>query len=172
METPFLLDRQRHLDREHHSAIPRRVGLSILAAICLLALLLDAFGQRSTLTRVDASAASLTVDSPERLRGGLVFTSQITVIAHQKLGDAQVQLSSGWFRGMTFNGVVPQPNSMSSSGDTVTLDYGPLDAGQSMPFWISWQTNPTTLGARGEKVSVSDGSNQLVTIQRSLVVFP
>jgi hypothetical protein len=171
METPFLLDRQRHLDREHHSAIPRRVGLSILAVICLLALL-GLYGQRSTLTRVDASAASLTVDSPEHLRGGLVFTSQITVIAHQKVGDAQVQLSSDWFRGMTFNGVVPQPNSMSSSGDTVTLDYGPLEAGQSMPFWISWQTNPTTLGARGEKVSVSDGSSELVSVQRSLLLFP
>ena len=171
MDAPFALDRQRHLDRDHHSTVYRRLGLSLLAVMCLLGVL-NLFGQRSTLTRVDASAASLTVDSPERLRGGLVFTSEITVIAHEKLGDAQVQLSSGWFRGMTFNGVVPQPSSMSSSGDTVTLDYGPLDAGQSMPFWISWQTNPTTLGARSETVSVSDGPSQLVSMQRSLLVFP
>jgi len=171
MDTPLALDRQRHLDREHHSAIYRRLGLSLLALICLLGVL-NLFGQRSTLTRVDGSAASLTVNSPERLRGGLVFTSEITVIAHQKLGDAQVQLSSDWFRGMTFNGVAPQPNNMSSNGDSVTLDYGPIDTGQSMPFWISWQTNPTTLGARSEKVSVSDGSSQLVSMQRSLLVFP
>src|SRR5207248_2604749 len=114
MDTPLALDRQRHLDREHHSAIYRRLGLSLLAVMCLLGVL-NLFGQRSTLTRVDASAASLTVDSPERLRGGLVFTSEITVIAHEKLGDAQVQLSSGWFRGMTFNGVVPQPSSIRST---------------------------------------------------------
>jgi len=171
MDTPFALDRQRHLDRGHHSAVYRRLGLGLLALVCILGLA-NLFGQRSTLTRVDGSAASLTVNSPEHLRGGLVFTSEITVIAHQKLGDAQVQLSSDWFRGMTFNGVAPQPNNMSSNGDSVTLDYGPIDTGQSMPFWISWQTNPTTLGARSEKVSVSDGSSQLVSMQRSLLVFP
>ena len=171
MDAPFALDRQRHLDRGHHSAIYRRLGLGLLALICVLGLA-NLFGQRSTLTRVDGSAASLTVNSPEHLRGGLIFTSEITVIAHRKLADAKVHLSSDWFRGMTFNGVAPQPDNMSSSGDTVTLDYGPVDAGQSMPFWISWQANPTTLGVRSEKVNVSDGSEQLLSMQRSLLVFP
>src|SRR5437763_13412799 len=128
METPFALDRQRHLDREHHSAVYRRLGLSLLALICLLGVL-NLFGQRSTLTRVDGSAASLTVNSPEHLRGGLVFTSEVTVIAHRKLADAQVHLSSDWFRGMTFNGIAPEPESMSSTGDTVILDYWPIEGG-------------------------------------------
>src|SRR5437764_14238595 len=93
MDTPFALDRQRHLDREHHSAIYRRLGLSLLALICLLGVL-NLFGQRSTLPRVDGSAASLNVNSPERLRGGLVSTRELTVIADQTLSVSQAKLSS------------------------------------------------------------------------------
>ena len=171
METPLGLDRARHLELEHHSPIPRRIALGVLAALCLLALL-DVFGQQSGTRRVDAVAASLTVNSPDRLRGGLVFTSEITLVAHRKLQDAQVQLSPGWFSGMTFNGIVPQPQNMSSSADGTTLDFGPLEAGESMPFWISWQTNPTTVGPRDQEIVVSDGSNQLLDFKRSLVVFP
>jgi hypothetical protein len=171
MAAPFTLDRQRHLDRKNHSVVYRRLGLSVLAVLCLLGLA-NVFGQRASFTRADGSAASLTVNSPEHLRGGLVFTSEITVIAHRKVTDAQVQLSRDWFSGMTFNGVAPQPGNMSSDGDTVTLDFGPLDAGQSMPFWISWQTNPTTYGMRTEQVNVNDGSTELVSMQRPLLVFP
>src|SRR5207247_9351148 len=128
----------RNFGRVHHSAGFRGLGVRLVALVCVLGLG-NLFGQGWTWTRVDGSAASLTVNSPEHLRGGLVFTSEVTVIAHRRLADAQVHLSSDWFRGMTFNGIAPEPESMSSTGDTVTLDYGPIDAGQSMPFWISWQ---------------------------------
>jgi hypothetical protein len=168
---PIGLDRARHLERGHHSALPRRIGLSLLALACLLGLF-NLFGQRTTTSRADGSAASLTIESPERLRGGLVFTTQITVTAHQKLNDAQVRLSGDWFKGMTFNGIAPQAESQSSSADGITFDYGSLDAGESMPIWISWQVNPTTLGLRTETVAVSDGASQLVSIRRSRWVFP
>lgn len=168
---PIGLDRSRHLERGHHSPLPRRIGLTILALACLLGLL-NLFGQKTTVSRADASAASLTVDSPERLRGGLVFASQITVTAHRKLNDAQVRLSGDWFKGMTFNGIAPQANTQSASADGITFDYGPLEAGESMPIWISWQVNPTTVGLRTEDVVLSDGSSQLVAIHRSRWVFP
>jgi len=101
-----------------------------------------------------------------------VFTSEYTVVAHQKLNDAQIRLAPGWFHGMTFNGVAPQPTNQSSGADGVTFDYGPVDAGQSLPFWISWQTNPTTYGFQSQDVILSDGSTQLLSIHRNVLVFP
>ena len=171
MDAPFTLDRQQHLERQGHSLLPRRIAYSFLGLLCGLALL-NAFGQRTTVSRADGAAASLTVSSPERLRGGLTFTSEYTVTAHQKLNDAQIKLAPGWFQGMTFNGVAPQPNSQSSDTDGVTFDYGPVDAGQSLPFWISWQTNPTTYGFQSQDVILSDGSTPLLSIHRSSLVFP
>jgi hypothetical protein len=147
------------------------VTIVVLTAACLLALL-NVFGQRATVSRADGSVASLTVQSPERLRGGLVFTSQITVTAHQRVSDLRVLLSGGWFRGMTFNGVVPQPNNQTSTAQGVIFDYGSLDAGAQLPFWISWQANPVTVGPRSQDVVVYDGNNTLVTIHRPLFVFP
>jgi hypothetical protein len=171
LATPFRLDRQRQLEREHHTLLPRRVALSLLALLCGVGLL-NGFGQRTTVSRADGAAASISVSSPERVRGGLVFTSEYVVVAHQKLGDARVKLASGWFHGMTFNGVAPQPSNQASGEDGVTFDYGPVDAGQSMPFWISWQADPTTLGFQSQDVVLSDGATQLLSIHRTLLVFP
>ena len=171
MDLPLGLDRRQHVERMSHSAWPRRVLIAVLVAACILALL-NVFGQRAIVTRADGSAASLTVQSPERLRGGLVFTSQITVTAHQRISDLRVLLSGGWFRGMTFNGVVPQPNQQTSTADGVIFDYGSLDAGSALPFWISWQANPVTVGSRSQDVIVYDGNNTLVTMHRPLFVFP
>jgi hypothetical protein len=170
-ELPIGLDRARHLERGHHSAVPRRVGLAFLTLICLLGLA-NLFGQLSTVSRVDAAAASLTVDAPLHMRGGVIFTSQVTISAHRKLDDLQVQFSDGWFRGMTYNGIAPQANNENSSADGVTFDYGALDAGQSFPIWISWQVNPTNIGIRSERVTVKDGSTELVSLQRDRWVFP
>jgi hypothetical protein len=171
VDLPLGLDKRRHVERVSHSAWPRRVLIVILAAACVLALL-NVFGQRATLSRTDGSAASLSVQSPDRLRGGLVYTSQITVTAHQRIGDLRVFLSSGWFRGMTFNGAVPQANNQSSTAQGVVFDYGSLDAGEQFPIWISWQTNPVTVGSRSQDVVVYDGANTLVTMHRPVFVFP
>ena len=151
--------------------MPRRIGIGLLTLMCLLGLL-NVFGQRTAVTRTDGAAASLMVDSPEHMRGGVIFTTQITVTAHRKLNDAQVRLSGDWFRGMTFNGIAPQANNETASDQGVTFDYGSLDAGDSLPIWISWQVNPTNVGIRPEDIVVSDGSSELVSVHRQRWVFP
>lgn len=150
---------------------PRRVLLVVLTAV-LVAALANVFGQRQTITTVDASAAALTVDSPERLRGGLIFTSRYTVLAHQPIQDLRLVLAPGWWHGMTLNAEAPNPGSEGSNSLGVVLDYGQINAGQSIDSWISWQVNPTTYGIRDETVYVFDGARLLLQMPRTLVIFP
>jgi hypothetical protein len=170
-QVPAGIDREAHLERAPHSPWPRRLVITLIAVFCLLALL-NTFGQVSAVTTADAPAASLRVDSPLRLRGGVIFTSVLTLYPHRKLDDAKLRLAPGWFDGMTLNAEAPQAQQESSDASGVTLDLGQLDAGATTPVWISWQTNPTTVGAREQDVTVFDGQQPILTVHRSVVVFP
>jgi hypothetical protein len=167
---PVGLDRDRHLV-ELRSPWPRRVVVTAMLALCVLALL-NVFGQVATVTRADAPAVSLTVDSPERLRSGLIYTSVFTVTTHKQLQDLRVVLAPGWFSGVTFNGSAPQAQQESSDANGTTFEYGQTDADTTMNVYVSWQMNPTTVGSRNQGVALYDGQNLLLTMPRTTVVFP
>jgi hypothetical protein len=167
------LQRSRHLDlqgRSHH-VWQRRVGLVIVACLPVLALL-NVFGQRAHPVVSSAPTASLTVNSPTRVRGGLIFTSEFVITPHIALKDVRLLLSDGWYQGMTFNGSAPQPSTESAAGDWQILDYGPMTAGTPYPIFISWQTNPTNVGRHSQNVMLDDGKTSILTVHRSLTVFP
>jgi hypothetical protein len=170
MDLPVGLDHRRHIVQPQHSPWPRRIVLTLLAAMLGLALA-NTFGQQPGITTASSPAATLTLDSPERLRGGLVFTSHITIVAHSDVHDAQIFLSSGWWLGMTLNAVAPQANNETSDARGVTFDYGEISPGETLQIFISWQTNPTTVGTRDQDVVLSDGSTPLVAIHRSYTIF-
>jgi hypothetical protein len=171
VDLPFGLERSRNIEAEGLGPWVRRVALAVLGAVCLLALL-DVFGQRSAMASADSPAALLAVDSPERLRGGLIFTSEFVVTPHRQLQDARIVLSEGWVSGMTLNGIAPQPQADTSTADELVLDLGQMDAGAAQAIWISWQTNPTTVGSRNADIQLDDGTTPLVRIDRTVVVFP
>jgi hypothetical protein len=102
----------------------------------------------------------------------LIFTTRIVIASSVGLNDGRLYLASGWFDGMTFNAIVPQPSTQLGIGDWVVLDFGRINAGQDFPVWISWQTNPTNYGRHTENVALYDGRTPLVTVHRTLTVFP
>jgi hypothetical protein len=167
---PVGLDRRRHRD-EPWSPWIRRVAVAAMFTLCLLALL-NVFGQVATMTSVDSPQVSLSVNSPERLRGGLLYTSDYTISTHQPVQDLRMVLAPGWFSGVTFNGSAPQAQQETSDGSGTTFDYGQTPAGQSMTIYISWQMNPTTVGSRNQDVWLYDGQKLLLTMHRTAVVFP
>ncbi|MFN2583048.1 MAG: hypothetical protein ABR498_09950 [Candidatus Dormibacteria bacterium] len=144
--------------------------LTAMGALCLFGLI-NAFGQQPVITTLSNPTASLTVESPERLRGGLVFTTAITVVAHADVHDAQLLLSKGWWDGMTLNAVAPQSNMETSDARGITFDYGELQPGDTLHVWISWQVNATTVGNRDQNVVLSDGSQQVIAMPRSYTIF-
>jgi hypothetical protein len=171
-DVPLGIDRARHRDltgRNRH-VWWRRAALIVLVALPVLGLA-DVFGQAAS-PRTTAAGASLLVSSPGRVRGGLVFTSEFVITPRRTLGNAQLYLDNGWFRGMTMNALAPQPVSQTAQGRWQVLGFGKLAAGVRFTVWIAWQVNPTDPGRRSQDVALFDGGSKLMTIRRTITVFP
>jgi hypothetical protein len=149
----------------------RRTFLVLLGAIAVAALA-NVFGQHPSTSRASASFASLEVQSPTRLRGGLIFQTRIQVHAHTRIAHPTLVLQHGWFESMSVNSVVPDPQSQSAVDGTVRLVFPSLAAGRSSTVWIYFQVNPTNVGRRSEDVALEGGRGQRVAVQRSITVFP
>lgn len=167
------LQRSRDLElrgRRPH-ALYRRIGLAVLAAI-VLAALLGAFGQQSTTTVAQGRAAVLRVEAPPRLRGGLFFQARFEVQARRRLAHPKLVLSPGWLEAMTLNTTAPTPLSESAGPDGLAMQFEALPAGHTMVVWMDWQVNPTDVGRRDEDTRLSDGTTPIVSVNRTVTVFP
>jgi hypothetical protein len=173
IEAPVGIDRSRHQDLtgRHRHVWFRRVALVVVAVVPVLGLL-DVFGQHATSVSYDSPTASLLINSPAHVRGGLIFTTEIVITPHVPLHDARLYLGTGWFEAMTLNGISPQPSTETAQGNWQVWDFGQLPAGTAYDVWISWQTNPTNLGRHPQTVALYDGGIHLMTVHRTLTVFP
>lgn len=165
------LERHAHLGRRGWTVWVRRAALVVIAAIPVLGLL-NVFGQRSESTAADGARASLVVSSPARLRGGLLFTTEIVVTPHRDIDDGRIYLDRGWFRNMSLNGISPQPSNQGAQGRWQIWEFGSMKADQPFTVFISWQANPTNLGTQPETVQLYDGDTHITTVHRSRTVFP
>jgi hypothetical protein len=170
---PDGIDLERHRDlagRTWHVWARRSL---LLAVAALLAIgLANVFGQATESSRAATSEAALVVDAPSSVRGGLMYTARFQVTARHKLKKATLRLSSGWFQGMQVNSIVPQPVEERSNDGWVSLVLGPVAAGHTVTSFIGFQVDPTTLGRQRQTVEVSDGPKLLLTVHRSVTVFP
>jgi hypothetical protein len=172
-DIPFGIDRARHQEmtgRNRH-VWWRRAALTLVAALPVLGLL-NVFGQRAGFASYQGSAASLLINSPAHVRGGLVFTTEIVITPRRQLRDARLFLDEGWFAGMTLNGLTPQPANESAQGRWQVWDFGRLPAGVAFRIWIAWQVNPTNVGRHSQDVGLYDGGTLLMTARRAITVFP
>jgi hypothetical protein len=172
-DSPKSLDRSRDLElrgRGRH-ALYRRLGLAVLGVV-VVAALLNVFGQESTTTFAGGRKATLSVDAPARLRGGLIFQARFEIQAKQLLASPKLVLSPGWLDATTLNTVAPTPLSENSGAAGLSMAFEELPAGHSLIVWTDWQVNPTDVGRRGEDVTLFDGSTPIVTAHRTVTVFP
>lgn len=171
--SPKSLDRTLDLElhgRAHHT-LYRRLGLAVLGLI-VVAALLNVFGQESTLTVGEGHQATLSVDAPPRLRGGLLFQARFEIEAKQRLAHPKLVLSSGWLDSMTLNTVAPTPLAENSGSDGLSMALEELPAGHRLIVWTDWQVNPTNIGRRSEDTTLFDGSTEIVSANRTVTVFP
>jgi hypothetical protein len=165
------LERNRDLRGRGQHVWYRRVLLCAITALPILALL-NVFGQKPTTNFAQTPAARLTVTAPARLRSGLIFQVKVTVAARQKIKQPQLVFSPGWWESMSENSLEPQPSNESIRDGSVVLTYNSLSAGHALTVWIYFQVNPTNVGKRREDVELDDGLTPLVTVHRSLTIFP
>ena len=146
-------------------------GPWLLGLFCLLGLL-NLFGQHPQTHIAASSAASLKVYSPARVRSGLIFESRFHVHARSELREARIVLDSGWLEGMTLNTVEPAPVGEASRDGRLALELGHIAAGDDYLLFLQFQVNPTNVGHRSQDVQLYDGDELLLTIDRSVTIFP
>jgi hypothetical protein len=72
----------------------RRAALVVIAVIPLLGLL-NVFGQRAVFDSTQSPAASMLINSPAPVRGGLVFTTVIVITPRRQLQDTRLYPDDG-----------------------------------------------------------------------------
>ena len=149
-----------------------RRGVLLILGLAVLAALLNRFGQHPVTSKAAAPAAALEVQSPDNLRGGLLFQARFTITAHTRLAKPTLVLQRGWFESMSVNSIVPDASRQDARDGRLMLTYPPLAAGSSRIVWIYFQVNPANFGRRSQGVVLADGSRRLVAIRRSVVVWP
>jgi GTPase len=171
--TPEGVDAARDRDLEGRGRHPviRRGILALLLALVVVALF-NVFGQQTDTSHASGRGASIVVDSPARVRGGLIFQARFTVTAATKLQHPVLVLQRGWLESMSVNSIVPDPSQQSSTAQSLQLSLDPMEAGDTTVIRIYFQVNPTNVGRRGQDVTVADGNTTLVTVHRSITIFP
>ena len=167
----IVLRRDRDLGPRQNDIWVRR-GLFGLVCIVPVLALLNVFGQRPETATVAAATAQLSVSAPSRVRGGLLYQARFTVTARKKLDQAELVLAQGWIHDLTINTLEPSPTSETSQDGKLGLDLGPIAAGQTYVLFVDYQVNPTNVGRQDQTVWLYDGNRALVTLHRTLTVFP
>ena len=167
----IVLRRDRDLGPRRNDIWIRR-GLFALVCVVPILALLNLFGQRPQTSAGTAAAARLSLSAPSRVRGGLLYQARFDITARQTLHQAALVLDRGWVEGLTINTMEPSPVSQSSQDGGLGVDLGPISRGQSYVFYVAFQVNPTTVGRQDQTVTLYDGKRALITLHRTLTVFP
>lgn len=149
----------------------RRVSATLILAIVVLGAL-NAFGQRPKTTVAAASAGSLEVYSPTRVRGGLLYMARFTIRARDDIAKATLVLDPGWAEAITINTIEPSPVGEGSDDGRLVLELGHVPAGQKYVLYMHLQVNPTNVGRRSQDVELRDGDELLATVDRTITVVP
>lgn len=167
----IVLRRDRDLGPRANDIWVRR-GLFALVCVVPVLALLNLFGQRPDTSTGTAAGAQLSVSAPSRVRGGLLYQARFTVTAKKSLAQAALVLDRGWLDGLTINTMEPSPVSETSRNGKLALALGPISAGHSYLLVLDFQVNPTTAGRQGQNLTLYDGNQALVTMHRTLTVYP
>jgi hypothetical protein len=164
--------------RRHRDLAGRRwhpwLRRTLLGVVCLVGVLglLNVFGQRPSGSTIAGSGATLQIDAPAAVRGGLLFQARFTVTARRDLKDATLVLSRGWLEGLTVNTIEPSPVNEASRDGRLSLELGHIPAGEKYALYVQYQVNPTAVGRRLQVTEIDDGERQVLTHERTMRIYP
>ena len=167
----IVLERHRDAPGSPLSRWGRRAFFAALVVFVALALV-GFFGQPPRTSTAAAPAATLEVQAPTRVRGGLLFQGRFTVEASATVEHATLLLDRGWTEQLHINTIEPAPAAEESRDGMLALDFGRLEPGDTLVAYLQFQVNPASFGRRSQAVRLADGETVLASIDRTLVVFP
>ena len=143
----------------------------VLTAIPVLALA-NVFGQHPTTSSASAAGATMSLLAPTRARGGLIYEARFRIDAVREIKDAHLVLSPGWLEGMTVNTIEPSVSDETSTNGSLQLALGDIPAGHTFALYLQFQVNPTNVSHRAQDADLFDGSSRLISLRRTITVFP
>jgi hypothetical protein len=149
----------------------RRFFMTLFALVPLVALT-GALGQSASTSTATGPAASLRLEAPETVRGGLFFQSRVEIRAQHDVEHPRLVLDPGWFEGMQVNSIEPQPTGEQSRGDHIVLSYDKLAAGDIMVVWLQFEVDPTAHGTHDYDLELDDAEQPIAHLDRSLRILP
>ncbi len=172
-DVPDRINLKTHRDLESW-VYNRPIRYAILAVIGLVILLgaLNVFGQRPDSLNASSDAASLEVFAPSSLRGGLLWEGRFTIRAHRDLTHVVLQLAPGWLESMQINTIEPSPIAETSRNGSLLMTLGPVKSGEHYTLYMEFQVDPTNVGRRNADVALYDGDARLLTVHRTVTVYP
>jgi hypothetical protein len=164
-------------DRPESRALTRglwaRRAVMTLFALIVVAALVGVFGQRSSATSSSSPRASLRLEAPEVVRGGLFFQARIDVRAGgEAIEHPRLVLGQGWADGLQVNSIEPAAQSESSRDGRLVLSYDSLGAGERLTVFAQFQVNPTQPRRRDFSVELDDAEAPLARVHRTLTTLP
>jgi len=170
---PEGLEVARHRDLQGRGGEPWARRAALLAMVVALALaLLNVFGQATSATTAGAPAATISLDAPTTVRGGLLFQSLVEVRARTSIDHPRLVFNHGWLDGMQVSSIEPSAVGESSRDGRLVLSYDKLAAGDRLTVWLQFQADPTYSGSRDQGLELDDATVPLARIRRTLHVLP
>ncbi|MEH3053057.1 MAG: hypothetical protein PGN13_03480 [Patulibacter minatonensis] len=169
--TEFDQGRVRDLDGRAWHPWTRRALIALMTLFVVIGLT-GAFGQVQHTRTASTAAALVKVRTPETLRGGLYWPTEIRIDAHQRITAPTIVLGSGFIRGMQLNTVEPAPASESSRGGRVALTYPTLEPGDALVVHLQLQVNPTTVGEQDLGVRIDGADLPPIALPQTATVLP
>jgi hypothetical protein len=167
----IVLKRNRDLEGMERKPWARRILLLVLIAP-VVAGLANAFGQEHVVSEAAGPTATLSVDAPDRLRGGLLDQARFRISAKAEIEHATLLLDEGWVEQIQINTIEPAPLGEAFRNGRLALDFGHVPAGDRLDVYIQFQVNPTNVGSRSQGVELADGDRVLAAADREVTVFP
>jgi hypothetical protein len=155
-----------------------RRGVWVRRAVLLVALLLpiaalaNLTGQEPVTRATATPRATLTLDAPNVVRGGLLFQARVRVDARTTIDHLRLVLDDGWVEGMQVSSIEPAAANESSRDGRVVLSYGRLRAGDRLIVWIQLQVDPIQVGRSRAGITVQDALTPIARVSRTLTVLP
>ena len=166
-----MLRRDRDLEGRKHDVWIRRSLLALVGVVPVLALF-NLFGQRPDTLKASRAPASLTITAPAGLRGGLLYEARFHIVAHRELKNAILVLDPGWAEGMQMNTIEPSPVNEASKNGKLEFTLGHIAAGNSFTLFMQFQVDPTTVGRHTANTELWDGKSRILTVPRSITIYP